>query len=245
MIPRSRSNHWKAVFLALAIMATLLVLTACGGNQRTIVGTWKPLGSGNEITFDKDGGFSWAVAGDGCYGWYRFISNTRILLDGQIGCASNVYVISEMTNDLFTWIDEWHRTSTFERVELEHPQTGSPKTSADEGKDVSAFGKKIPNGTWQGQVDQPGSPAYSVQIMLEDCGKKQPCGTVVYPELSCGGTWTLLWASGNKYIFRETLSFGKNRCVDNVVVHLTSEPGNKWSYYELEGRSEALLVPAE
>ena len=191
MIPRSRSNHWKAVFLALAIMATLLVLTACGGNQRTIVGTWKPLGSGNEITFDKDGGFSWAVAGDGCYGWYRFISNTRILLDGQIGCASNVYVISEMTNDLFTWIDEWHRTSTFERVELSIRRPDRPRPARMRAR-TSAHLARNPQRHMAGTGRQPGSPAYSVQIMLEDCGKKQPCGTVVYPELSCGGTWTVL-----------------------------------------------------
>lgn len=100
--------------------------------------------------------------------------------------------------------------------------------------------------TWRGQVLQPypdgKTGVYPVRMTLSDAG-----GTIDYPSLSCGGTLTRLRTVGDVVEYREKLTYGANRCIDNGTVgvrikgrlllwHWTGEAGG----YPDEGASAVL-----
>ena len=101
-------------------------------------------------------------------------------------------------------------------------------------------------GTWRGQVLQPDpdgrTEVYPVRMTINDSG-----GTIDYPTLSCGGTLTRLRAIGDVVEYREKLTYGVDRCIDNGTVgvrikgrlllwHWTGEAGG----YPDEGASAVL-----
>ena len=89
-----------------------------------------------------------------------------------------------------------------------------------------------PNGRWTGNVDQqPVSRPYSLVASLDNCQLDSQCGEVEYPELSCGGYWTFLRLDGDTYYFRETISYGRDRCLDDGLVTLQSRSDGRWNWH--------------
>jgi|GEM_PF-6506052 len=83
-------------------------------------------------------------------------------------------------------------------------------------------------GTLQGSVtqDQPNS-TYAVEIELY--GDK---GSVNYSSLGCGGRLDLLRSNGGAYSYKESLQFGKDKCIDGGTIELSPHPIDKaaWNY---------------
>jgi hypothetical protein len=81
-------------------------------------------------------------------------------------------------------------------------------------------------GTWQGQVDQPGSEPYSIVMELDGQGG----GRTDYPELNCGGV-----LSGGPGVYQETID--RNRasgesggCIDGQISVTVSGDTMQWSW---------------
>lgn len=106
----------------------------------------------------------------------------------------------------------------------------------------------ILDGFWEGPVNQPGAPYYTTNLTLTGCSEpNKVCGSVDYPELSCGGTITFLGMENGKYRLRENMTYGKEACVDEAEIELSYITGNSWnaiyswSGVEGSGTAEALL----
>lgn len=96
------------------------------------------------------------------------------------------------------------------------------------------------HGTWVGDVDQPGSSAYSVRITFDsDTGITK--GTVQYPELGCSGDWTLLEQDGSSAVFAEKISSG-SRCVPEVTVRLTLRDDGRLDYRVVDQSDPATAI---
>lgn len=74
-------------------------------------------------------------------------------------------------------------------------------------------------GTWSGQVQGDRVP-YSVEVIIEPAGVF-PRGSVVYPELQCGGRWDIENESRPALIFRETIEYETGSCIDESIVEIT------------------------
>lgn len=71
-------------------------------------------------------------------------------------------------------------------------------------------------GTWEGtgyQIDD--NSTWTMRLSAHS-------GTfsIAYPSLNCGGEWVLRRHYGNKVVFTERLSYGKDKCTDNSKVVL-------------------------
>jgi hypothetical protein len=86
-----------------------------------------------------------------------------------------------------------------------------------------------PDGTWRGSVDQAGSGDYTVVLVLSECASNSLCGTVSYPELSCGGTAAYLSSSGSTLFFYENITYG-SRCVDGGEFTLQPLADDEWAW---------------
>ena len=92
------------------------------------------------------------------------------------------------------------------------------------------FGEKDLKGEWTGTLIQkgPGDKTYSYGVKMELNGAS---GLIDYPDLDCGGTLSLLKKTGNVYYYRESITYGKDKCADGGT--LAIEPsGNsvKWDW---------------
>lgn len=75
-------------------------------------------------------------------------------------------------------------------------------------------------GRWRGQVTEPGVKPYSAEVGLRDSGRGVT-GRVVYPELSCLGTWGAARTSGGTVLVDESITEDDSgTCVPEVVVRL-------------------------
>jgi len=97
-------------------------------------------------------------------------------------------------------------------------------------------------GEWSGTVtqDPPGSQGatYPARMVLNG-----PTGTMAYDSLHCGGTLTLINKRGNIYFYRETITWGRDKCIDNGTVAV--EPnGNtvQWAWSGSGYSASALLT---
>jgi len=75
------------------------------------------------------------------------------------------------------------------------------------------------SGIWKGTVFQ-GSLSYDTVIKLENCVEGKVCGTIDYPGLSCGGVISFLGESQGIYHLRETISYGFERCENEMFIDL-------------------------
>ncbi|NUB46745.1 caspase family protein [Fertoebacter nigrum] len=96
--------------------------------------------------------------------------------------------------------------------------------------------EQIGGAVWIGPVTQPSSRTnYSMRLRLEAGEVK-----VDYPELSCGGHWTLVEVTGSTSKFRESIDYGQGRCVNDGDVLLrartVSEIYFEWNRRENERR---------
>ena len=70
------------------------------------------------------------------------------------------------------------------------------------------------SGTWEGagyQIDDQSTWTISLTVHPDKFA-------VAYPSLNCGGQWELKRLSARRAVFRERLSYGKDKCQDNSTV---------------------------
>jgi len=110
----------------------------------------------------------------------------------------------------------------------------------------------ILQGRWEGQVYQPGVRPYTTILVLTGCEPNMVCGSVDYPEASCGGIITFLGTENGRYRLRENITYGTENCVNEVIIELLPIEGNWWGavYYwsgppEGSGGTEAILEKSE
>jgi hypothetical protein len=80
-------------------------------------------------------------------------------------------------------------------------------------------------GEWEGAGVQSDGSHWSIRV------NSRPNGYFIdYPSLVCGGVWTLLKATESSLVFKETLTYGIERCVDHgeIIIHKVAE--DKASY---------------
>jgi len=84
-------------------------------------------------------------------------------------------------------------------------------------------------GVWRGTGTQspPGrDPEWTIVMTIGDQD-----GSIEYPSLGCGGTLTQLSRDGKSAEFRETITYGKDRCIDGGTITVSVVNGNlSWSY---------------
>ncbi len=95
-------------------------------------------------------------------------------------------------------------------------------------------------GTWEG-VGQQDSPrvSWTIRIVLN-----QEQQSIEYPSLNCGGTLTLLSSSAAQLLFRETITFGIDICLDQGFVELTDQSDGELVfryYYPDAGNNQGAL----
>jgi hypothetical protein len=69
-------------------------------------------------------------------------------------------------------------------------------------------------GTWEGtgyQIDD--NSTWTMRLTVR-AGKF----SIAYPSLDCGGEWKLKRTAARRSVFRERLSYGKDKCTDNSLV---------------------------
>ncbi len=75
-------------------------------------------------------------------------------------------------------------------------------------------------GEWSGTVYQNGphnfKSSYDAKIVL-----KGNTGQMNYASLSCGGTIVFERKSENKYFYRETITYGKSKCMDGGLIEVS------------------------
>ena len=72
-----------------------------------------------------------------------------------------------------------------------------------------------------------------------------PEGRMDYPSLDCGGTLTFERAEGNVHFYRERITYGRDRCIDDglVAVELMGT-SVRWSWVGSGYSASAVLTPA-
>lgn len=79
-------------------------------------------------------------------------------------------------------------------------------------------------GVWQGEGQQQGV-SWTISINI------QPNEQLIeYPSLNCGGFLTLLQETEAQLLFKETITFGLENCVDQGFVELTDQSSNELVY---------------
>jgi hypothetical protein len=83
-------------------------------------------------------------------------------------------------------------------------------------------------GTWTGVVIEPRSaehPQYPISVRIEPDINRRPVGIVVYAAFPCAGVWNLELQRGTIWRFQETITEGRERCAQHVVVELEPVEG--------------------
>ena len=113
----------------------------------------------------------------------------------------------------------------------------SSKTNYTSTKNVNLVTENI-KGTWIGKAKQfNNNTIWSVNVNIEN--NKY---TVSYPSLNCGGVLTLLDSTKTQAKFRENITYGKSKCVDNGILTLdiTSANNVDYKWYYSSGKFGAL-----
>lgn len=87
-----------------------------------------------------------------------------------------------------------------------------------------------PTGVWTGTVYQPNSRSgsYPMTMRLDSAGG----GAIDYPSLSCGGTVSGGGSAGD-YTYRESITYGRDRCIDGGTIHLVLQ--GEQAFWEWKG----------
>ncbi|MDD1609921.1 MAG: hypothetical protein LUO95_04775 [Methylococcaceae bacterium] len=81
------------------------------------------------------------------------------------------------------------------------------------------------SGEWEGAGTQSDGSHWSIRV------NSRPNGYFIdYPSLVCGGVWTLLKTTESSLVFKETLTYGIERCVDHGEIVINHVAPNKVSY---------------
>ncbi len=102
------------------------------------------------------------------------------------------------------------------------------------GNVANKFLDKLKGRILTGEVIEPSSDSdYSVRLEVDG-----EVITVSYPELSCGGTWSLESTGGNTVRFREKIEYGQNKCTNNGRVAIEVRNGVEFYFmWSSEGNS--------
>ncbi len=89
-------------------------------------------------------------------------------------------------------------------------------------------------GVWEGEGQQSGV-SWTIRIDISTAEQ-----LIEYPSLDCGGYLTLLEESDAQLLFRETITYGLNICIDQGFVELTDQSANElvYRYYFPNGTNE-------
>jgi hypothetical protein len=113
-------------------------------------------------------------------------------------------------------------------------QTGSELTPIFQNRPCTV---NVPSltGTWRGTGHQ--SPAgtagadWTIAMTIGDSG-----GSIQYPSLSCGGSLTQISRDALSAQYRETITFGKNACIDRGTITVRYFNGNlSWTWIGQSG----------
>lgn len=83
------------------------------------------------------------------------------------------------------------------------------------------------NGTWEGtgyQIDT--DTTWTMRLRARRGGKY----LIEYPSLSCGGRWRLFSINSTRAVFRESITFGQNSCVNKGRVVIERLNGRQVAY---------------
>lgn len=100
-------------------------------------------------------------------------------------------------------------------------------------------------GTWVGSVEQAGSPGYRAKVTIIREGRGYRAN-VRYPELLCGGVWSLEDRAGDTLRFTEHIRYG-GVCADGVAITVTAGSDGSLDYVATFGGESATarLDPAQ
>ena len=97
-----------------------------------------------------------------------------------------------------------------------------PKQLTDESnKFIEQF-----SGEWHGLGAQDDGTQWSIRLKIGTDGY-----FIDYPSLDCGGHWTLIRQKEESFVFKETLRYGMEHCVDHGDMVLNRVADNKARYY--------------
>jgi hypothetical protein len=177
-----------------------------------------------------------------------------LLIDMPLGCASDK--LKEIFKKPFVLLKigyeygAWLATILFDYLQYQGgsfvtlsyvppiPPTPTPISTAIPSPKPLAL-----KGRWEGSVNQPGAVYYTTILTLTGCDIPNAiCGSVEYPELSCGGKITFLSEKIGVYYLRENITYG-TKCAKEVNIELTHISGNSWKaiyhYESLKGSGTA------
>ena len=63
-----------------------------------------------------------------------------------------------------------------------------------------------------------------------------------YPSLVCGGVWKLLKTTDSSLIFKETLTYGMERCIDRGEIVINKVVADKMSYFWSSSNSKIIAL---
>jgi hypothetical protein len=73
------------------------------------------------------------------------------------------------------------------------------------------------SGSWSGTLTQ-NKPAETYQVRLQLSGSS---GSSDYSSLGCGGTLTLQGQQGSTFTYRESMTYGQDKCIDGCTVSVS------------------------
>jgi hypothetical protein len=80
-------------------------------------------------------------------------------------------------------------------------------------------------GEWEGAGTQSDGGHWSIRV------NNRPYGYFIdYPSLVCGGRWTLLKSTASSRVFKETLTYGIEHCLNHGEITITQITNDKVSY---------------
>jgi hypothetical protein len=81
-------------------------------------------------------------------------------------------------------------------------------------------------GEWEGSGTQSDGGHWSIRV------NSRPTGYFIdYPSLVCGGVWKLFKVTESSLVFKETLTYGIERCLDQGEIVINKIAQDKVSYY--------------
>ncbi len=92
-------------------------------------------------------------------------------------------------------------------------------------------------GEWEGTGTQSDGSHWSIRV------NSRPNGYFIdYPSLVCGGVWKLLKSTESSLVFKEILTYGIERCMDQGEIVLNKVTEDKASYAWSSAKSKITAV---
>ena len=92
-------------------------------------------------------------------------------------------------------------------------------------------------GEWEGTGTQSDGNHWRIRVNSRAYGY-----FIDYPSLVCGGVWTLLKTTDIRLVFKETLTYGIESCIDRGEIAINKVAENKMSYFWSSSQSKITAV---